>query len=86
MTPTIDVKVTLTLFPALFENALLGSMKSFLQLIHPFDISLYLAEVTTLCHSEKSPGLTPLFSSISLLASRTLKGRSHGAPSPKSGV
>ena len=47
-------------FPSLFENVLSGSMKSFLQLDHLFEIGLYLLEATIRCHSKKLHGLKPL--------------------------
>ena len=37
-------------FPSLFENVILGSLKSFFQLDHQVDISFYLMEAIALCH------------------------------------
>ena len=48
-------------FLSLFENVMLGSFKSFFQLDHQVDISLYFTEITTLCHSSELVGCTPLF-------------------------
>jgi hypothetical protein len=62
-------------FHSLFENVLLGSLKSFLQLNHQVDISLYLTEAMALCHSRHLVGLTPSQSTLSpcsLLAPQTL--------------
>ena len=38
-------------FPSMFESIVLGSLKSFFQLDHQSDISLYLTEAATLRHS-----------------------------------
>ena len=38
-------------FPSLFENVVLGSLKSFFQLDNQVDINLYLIEATALRHS-----------------------------------
>ena len=46
-------------FQSLFENVVLGSLKSFFQLDHQVDISLYLTEATALRHSRELAGLTP---------------------------
>ena len=47
-------------FPSLFENVVLEGLKSFFQLDHQVDISLYLTEVATaLCHSRELAGLKP---------------------------
>jgi hypothetical protein len=40
-------------FPSLFENIVLESLKSYLQLDHQVDISLYLTEATILHHSRE---------------------------------
>ena len=45
-------------FQSLFENVVLGSLKSFLQLDHQVDISLYLKSATALCHYGEIAGLT----------------------------
>ena len=46
-------------FSSLFENVVLGSLKSFFQLDHQVGIiSLYITKATTL-HSKKLVGLTP---------------------------
>ena len=63
-------------FSSLFENVVLGSLKSFFQLDHQVDISLYLTEATALRHSMKLANLRPswcAFRLISILASLTLK-------------
>ena len=39
-------------FPSLFENVVPGNLKSFFKLDQQVDISLYLTEATTLCHSK----------------------------------
>jgi hypothetical protein len=44
-------------FPLLFQNVALGSLKSFFQLDHQMDFSLYLKEDTTLCHFKQLDGL-----------------------------
>ena len=57
-------------FQTLFQKIILGSLKSFFQLDHQVEISLYLTEATALRHSWKLGGLTPswcTFSPISLL-------------------
>ena len=62
-------------FHSLFENVILGSLKSFFQLNHQVDISLYLTEATSLCHSRDLVGLTTsrcTLSPCSLLAFQTL--------------
>ena len=47
-------------FPSLFENVVLEGLKSFFQLDHQVDISLYLTEAATaLCHSRELVGLKP---------------------------
>jgi len=46
-------------FQSLFENIVLGSIKSFFQLDHQVDISLYLTEATALRHSRELASLTP---------------------------
>ena len=46
-------------FQSLFEKVILGSLKSFFKLDQQVDISMYLMEATTLCHSRKLAGLTP---------------------------
>ena len=43
---------------SLFENIILGSLKSFFQLNHQVDISLYLTD-TTFYHSRELTGLKP---------------------------
>lgn len=66
-------------FPSIFQNAILGSPKSFFQSDHEVGISLYLTEVTPLCHSKKLASLKPslcIFNPISLLAFRSLKSTS----------
>ena len=65
-------------FQTLYENVLLLSItfKSFFQLDHEVDISLYIMEATTLRHPTKLANLKPswcIICPISLLASRTLK-------------
>lgn len=64
------------------SEKVVGSLKSFFQLDHPIDISLYLMEASTLCYSRKLVGFTPprcIFNPINLSAlkppglSRTLK-------------
>ena len=40
-------------FPSLFENVVLGKLKSFFQLDQQINISLYLMEATTLRHSRE---------------------------------
>lgn len=55
-------------FPSLFENVVARSLKSFLQIEQQVNISFYLTEANTLCHSRKSLGLKPswcIFSPIS---------------------
>jgi hypothetical protein len=47
-------------FPSLFDIIILGNLESFFQLDHQIDISLYVMETTTLHHSQKLVGLTPL--------------------------
>ena len=44
-------------FSSLFENVVLGSLKSFFQLDQQLDISLYLTETTTFCNSRKLTNL-----------------------------
>ena len=46
-------------FPSLFENVVLGILKSFFQLDHQVDIRLYLTEVATIHHSRELVGLKP---------------------------
>lgn len=46
-------------FPSLFENVVARSLKSFLQIEQQVNISFYLTEANTLCHSRKSLGLKP---------------------------
>ena len=46
-------------FSSLFENAELRSLKSFFQLDHEVDVSLYLMEVTALYHFRELANLTP---------------------------
>ena len=46
-------------FPSLFENVVLGSLKSFFQLDYQVDISLYLSKATAPYHSRKLVGLKP---------------------------
>jgi hypothetical protein len=46
-------------FPSLFENVVLGSLKSFFELDHQVDISLYLTKATALCHSRELTGVKP---------------------------
>ena len=46
-------------FSSLFENAEVGSLKSFFQLNHRVDISLYLMEATALSHFRELANLTP---------------------------
>ena len=46
-------------FQSLFENVVLGSLKSFFQLDHQVDISLYLMEATALRHCRELVSLTP---------------------------
>ena len=46
-------------FPSLFENVVLGSLKSFFHLIHQVDIGLYLTEASALHHSRELAGLKP---------------------------
>ena len=43
--------------PSLFENVVLGSLKSFFQLDFQVDISLYLTKATALHHSRELDGL-----------------------------
>ena len=64
-------------FSSLFENVVLGSLKSFFQLDQQVDISLYLMKATAFCTS-RIIDLKPTrctFNPISLLASSTLKSR-----------
>jgi hypothetical protein len=46
-------------FQSLFENVVLGSLKSLFQLDRQVDISLYLTEATVLCHSRELTDLKP---------------------------
>ena len=46
-------------FSSMFENVVLGSLKSLFQLNHKVGISLYLIEVTALYHSKDLTGLKP---------------------------
>ena len=46
-------------FPSLFENIILESLESFFQLDQQVDISIYLTEVTALCHSRELACLKP---------------------------
>ena len=46
-------------FPSLFENVVLGSLKSFVQIDQHVNISLYVIEVAALCHSRELIGLKP---------------------------
>ena len=48
-------------FPSLFENVVLGSLKSFIQMNHQVDISRYLTEATTLCPCKELPSLKPSY-------------------------
>ena len=45
--------------PSLFENVVVGTLKSFIQLDHQVDVSLYLTETTTLCPCRELIGLKP---------------------------
>ena len=40
-------------------QSIIGSLKSFFQLDHQVEISLYLTEAIALCHSRELVGLTP---------------------------
>ena len=63
-------------FPWIFKNVVLGSLESFFQLDHQVGSSLYLIKAIALRHSRELTGLKPsqcTFSTISILASRTLK-------------
>ena len=44
-------------FPSLFENVVVGSLKSFFQSNQQVNNSLYLMEATTPCHSRELTGL-----------------------------
>ena len=44
---------------SLYENVVLGSLKSFFHLDHQVDINLYLMEATTLRHSKELVGFKP---------------------------
>ena len=46
-------------FPSLFENVVIGSAKSFFQLDHQFEISLYVREATAPNDSRGLPILAP---------------------------
>ena len=46
-------------FSSLFEDVILGSLKTFFQLDQQVDISLYLMEATTLRHSRELASLKP---------------------------
>ena len=46
-------------FPSLFENVLLGSLKSFVQINQQVNVSLYVTEATALCHYRELIGLKP---------------------------
>ena len=46
-------------FPSLYENVVLGSLKTFFPLDHKVDCSLYLTEAIAFCHSKELVGLNP---------------------------
>ena len=46
-------------FPSLFENVVLGNLKSFFEFDHQVDNSLYLTEATALYHSRELAGVKP---------------------------
>ena len=46
-------------FPSLFENVVLGKLKTFFRLDHQVDISMYHTGATALCHSRELVGLKP---------------------------
>ena len=67
-------------------EAILGSLRSFFQLDHQFEISLYLTEATTLHHARELATLTPswcIFSLISLSTYCTLKSSSFHWEAPR---
>ena len=55
-------------FPSLFENVILGCLKSFFQLDHEVGVSLFLTKATTLCHFRELASMNchSTFNSISL--------------------
>ena len=40
-------------FPFMFQNVVLGSIKFSFQMDHQVDITMYLVNTTTLCHSKE---------------------------------